>query len=148
MSIMSEEAPIISFSGQYYFLSNFYPAKVVYEGYTYQTVEHAYQASKTTVVQRVLIQQAENPGHAKRLGHTVSLRPDFEDTKLTIMLKLVRQKFKISTLRTFLLRTGNRRLIEGNTWGDQFWGECPVGFGENKLGRILMRVRGEIKEGY
>lgn len=35
-------------------------------------------------------------------------------------------------------------LIEGNDWGDTFWGMVD-GEGENNLGKILMRVREEIK---
>jgi len=35
------------FVDQYDFLSNFYPAKVVLDGETYFSTEHAYQAAKT-----------------------------------------------------------------------------------------------------
>ena len=38
---------ISSFHGENSFLSNFYPAPCVYEGETYATVEHAFQAAKT-----------------------------------------------------------------------------------------------------
>ena len=144
---MSDGSPITKFSGQYHFLSNFYPVKVKYDGDTYPTIEHAYQASKTTRSQRRKIRQTESPGQAKRLGRMVLMRPDFVENKLMIMRKLVRQKFKDPTLRTFLLRTGNRRLVEGNTWGDQFWGESPLGSGQNRLGWILMGIRDEIKRG-
>ena len=143
---MSERTPITSFSGQYRFLSNFYSSEVIYDDHIYPTVEHAYQASKTTISRRHAIRQAENPGHAKRLGRQVPLRRDFEENKVMIMRKLVRQKFKDPMLRTSLLRTGNRRLVEGNRRGDQFWGESPVGFGQNKLGQILMVIREEIRE--
>ncbi|MCY8564311.1 NADAR family protein [Bacillus sonorensis] len=44
-----------------------------------------------------------------------------------------------------LLQTGESILIEGNTWGDKIWGVCN-GVGENKLGKILMKVRNELKE--
>ena len=42
-----------------------------------------------------------------------------------------------------LIKTGNTELIEGNFWGDTFWGICD-GVGENNLGKILMRVRKEL----
>jgi hypothetical protein len=38
---------IDSFYGQYAFLSNFYPCEVEFEGDTYPSAEHAYQAAKT-----------------------------------------------------------------------------------------------------
>ena len=47
-------------------------------------------------------------------------------------------------LRDALLATGNSLLIEGNTWGDYFWGKVN-GHGENHLGLILMDVREKLK---
>ena len=40
----------------------------------------------------------------------------------------------------------NARLVEGNKWGDQFWGMCR-GYGLNRLGGILMQIRAELREG-
>lgn len=38
---------ICKFDGKFFFLSNFFESKVEYEGITYPTVEHAFQAAKT-----------------------------------------------------------------------------------------------------
>jgi ribA/ribD-fused uncharacterized protein len=82
---------------------------------------------------------------AKRVGAEIDLRSDWSDVKLAIMLDLVRQKFTAhSHLRRKLLATGDRQLIEVNGWGDQFWG-VSRGSGYNHLGRILMRVRDELR---
>ena len=63
------------------------------------------------------------------------------------MLNLVRAKFKQNPgLAEKLLNTGERELVEGNQWGDTFWGVCS-GKGENVLGKILMQVRLEIRNG-
>ena len=48
-----------------------------------------------------------------------------------------------------LMNTGTRTLIEGNTWGDKFWGQVRDVHtaelrGENQLGIILMTVRQEM----
>ena len=53
-------------------------------------------------------------------------------------------KFNIPELKQKLLETGNTELVEGNTWGDTFWGVYNVE-GENILGRLLMKVREELK---
>jgi predicted NAD-dependent protein-ADP-ribosyltransferase YbiA (DUF1768 family) len=37
-------------------------------------------------------------------------------------------------------------LVEYNYWGDLYWGVCR-GEGENHLGRILMEIRSEIRDG-
>lgn len=47
-------------------------------------------------------------------------------------------------LKEKLLATGNDILEEGNTWGDKVWGTVN-GVGENKLGKILMKVREELR---
>lgn len=44
-----------------------------------------------------------------------------------------------------LLKTGDEELVEGNTWGDTFWGVCK-GKGRNELGKILMKVREEFRK--
>ena len=47
-------------------------------------------------------------------------------------------------LRLALIATGDSILIEGNTWGDQFWGQVS-GNGKNQLGLILMDIRKKLK---
>lgn len=61
------------------------------------------------------------------------------------MEDLLREKFQRKDLKQKLLDTGDAELIEGNTWGDTYWG--MVGNkGHNHLGRLLMKVREEINE--
>jgi predicted NAD-dependent protein-ADP-ribosyltransferase YbiA (DUF1768 family) len=56
------------------------------------------------------------------------------------MRTLVRRKFMDPILAVKLLGTGDAILIEGNGWGDTYWGVCK-GAGLNKLGLILMETR-------
>lgn len=144
---MADKA-ITSFSGAYDFLSNFYLAVVMYEGRRYSTLEHAFQAAKTTDNgERALIERAQTPGIAKRLGRRVRLREDWEEIKLSVMRELLRDKFSDQELKEALIATYPRRLIEGNTWGDRFWGAEGFGghwHGENHLGHLLMELREEL----
>ena len=137
---------INEFRGEYRFLSNFYicPGGIKFEDAVYRSVEHAYQAAKTLVQhERTQIRRCATPGEAKKAGYRVTLRADWEDVKVDIMLKLVLVKFYGSPdLKKKLLATGNQKLIEGNWWGDSFWGvDERTGKGENHLGKILMVVR-------
>ena len=136
---------INKFKGTYRFLSNFYIIDIRMNDLVYPSVEHAYQAAKTDNLEaREIISLTTTPGEAKRLGRQVTLRSDWEDNKLVIMARLVWQKFHENpNLKRLLLTTGNQTLIEGNTWGDTFWGRCN-GRGDNHLGKILMMVREEI----
>lgn len=142
--------PITRFLGQHYFLSNFYPGEITWEGETYPTVEHAFQAAKTPDPQeRKAIRQAVTPAAAKQLGRKVHLRPDWEQVKFDILFELLQQKFSQAELRQLLLDTGDAELIEGNTWGDRLWGCVLVDgqwVGQNQLGRQLMRLRAEIRQ--
>lgn len=134
------------FRGDHRFLSNFYPAIVSLDGERYPSVEHAYQAAKTLVYpQRMAIKSVREPGYAKKIGSCVDIRADWDNVKLAVMEDLVRQKFtQDPNLCRRLLLTGHEELIEGNNWGDRFWGVCR-GEGENHLGKILMKVRGELR---
>lgn len=132
---------IDSFSGNFAFLSNFHQAPLQYEGYTYPTVEHAFQAAKTLdPSERAAIRDAASPGKAKRLGRKASLRPDWNSVRISIMEQLLRIKFSDPWLKECLDITKGAELIEGNTWNDTFWGVCN-GEGQNNLGKLLMAIR-------
>lgn len=135
------------FSGRYHFLSNFSSAEVWLDGESYPSTEHAYQAAKTDDrFARLAIRSASTPNEAKRLGRTVDLREGFDDERVEVMYELVRQKFRQHPhLTEKLLATGDSELIEGNWWGDTFWGVCK-GRGDNNLGKVLMRVRDELQK--
>lgn len=135
---------ITSFSGKYRFLSNFWPCLVTLDGVTYHSVEHAYQAAKTLdSSERETIACLLTAGEAKRYARNISLRSDWNDVRVDVMTSLCTQKFAVDPLRQQLLDTGTRRLIEGNTWGDRFWG-VHNGTGTNQLGLILMKIRSEL----
>lgn len=144
---------ITSFNGEYSFLSNFYPCQIEYYGVKYPTSEHAFQAAKThNIMQKEAIKKADTPGKAKRLGRKVEIRSDWEEVKDQVMYEIILNKFKNKEMKAKLLATNNEQLVEGNYWHDNYWGSCaclkcwqkPK---ENKLGKILMRVREELKEG-
>lgn len=140
------------FDGEHAFLSNFFegPLPVVLKGREFRTAEHAYQACKTAdPEQQAAIQAAATPGQAKRLGSTATLRPGWEETKVRVMVAIIQAKFAPTTeLSHRLMATGSQQLIEGNTWGDTFWGcvlepgpKDGTWVGRNELGRILMEQR-------
>jgi len=142
---------IDSFSGEYRFLSNFYPAIVQYDGILYPTNEHAFQAAKTVNFdERLLIPGIETPGQAKKRGKLLTLRDNWDVLRQQIMMDLCILKFAAhKELRKKLLDTNGQELIEGNNWHDNWWGncDCPKCFkikGENYLGSILMFVRDKV----
>lgn len=133
------------FRGEHYFLSNFYNSKVSYEGITYLNNEAAFQSIKTLDPEERKKFAFLDPSSAKRAGRKVSLRPDWEDIKLNVMYEICKAKFSQNAeLAQKLLDTGDEELVEGNNWGDRIWGKVN-GIGANNLGKILMRVREELR---
>lgn len=136
---------INNFSGDYRWLSNFYVSDVEYEGIIFPSSENAYQWSKDRT--RVDLFRTCTPGKSKRLGAASEI--DVKDWNLkrdSIMYNIVESKFSQNKiLQEKLLATGELELIEGNTWGDRYWGQCPVGEGKNKLGVILMTLRNSFR---
>lgn len=140
---------ISEFRGKNRFLSNFYQSLIEYDGFIYQSVEHAYQASKTHDMKlKYDIYMCNTPAEAKLLGRKLKLRSDWSEVKIEIMRILLYKKFENETLRNMLLNTGDEELIEGNNHGDDFWG-CVYKnnklVGENNLGKLLMEIRNNIK---
>ena len=111
------------FRGEHAFLSNFHPAPFRWRGRDWPTAEAAFAASKTLDErERERIRTAPSPGHAKRLGRRVKLRPDWERIKDDVMRSLLEAKFAAPELRDALLATGDAVLVEGNTWGRRLLG--------------------------
>lgn len=153
---------VVKFTGKYEFLSNFSgsPVLALYRGSGEEmtgpvtppehalrvpSVEHAFQAMKCKLVEEFWwVATAARPADAKERGRRTTLRTDWVDVRLQVMLWLLRQKFQDAELARKLLATGDVQLIEGNWWGDRFWG-VSQGAGKNHLGRLLMQVREELR---
>ena len=141
---MSEFEDSIGFKGKNFYLSNFYPCKVMVginkRLYTFRSSEAAFQACKCP--ERAAEFTNLSPSEAKKLGRRVELREDWEDVKVYIMYRILECKFTQNPeLLQKLVKTDPCvKLVEYNTWGDQFWGVFR-GVGLNVLGQLLMVLR-------
>lgn len=135
------DKPIRSFRGKYFFLSNFYEAPLRFHTIWYESSEAAFQAQKTMDTRIQYAMSKMKPGAAKKLGQVVPLREDWSQIKDAVMWQILIQKFYFNVpLVEMLCDTGTAQLIEGNKWGDKYWGVCG-GVGENRLGYMLMQIR-------
>lgn len=139
------------FENNYAFLSNYYEVPVKYDGIFYQSSEAAYQAQKTKSRADRYQFSALTADESKKLGRKVDIREDWEQIKDNVMLDIVMEKFlQNKELRAQLLATGNARLIEGNWWHDNYWGDCycdncRAKKGLNHLGQVLEKVREKLR---
>lgn len=138
---------IREFIDAYAFLSNFYHSPVKYRNLIYLNAEAAFQAQKESCEKDKEQYTRMNPAQAKLVGRNCNLREDWEEIKEQTMYEIVKAKFtQNEALARLLLATGDAYLEEGNWWHDTTWGVCN-GVGQNKLGKILMRVREELDGG-
>ena len=128
--------------------SNLYQRPVQFEGTTYPTSEHAYQAGKALKpAVRQWILSAPTPALAAMAAHGLyvwDVVPDWAQIKFDRMRAVLQAKFdQHSDLRELLMSTGEARLVEVGTVNNavnRLWGEVE-GKGENKLGVMLMELR-------
>ena len=149
---MQQLTVVDSFHGDYEMFSNFYSVNILYESIDYPTVEHAFVAAKSMDMlfrRRVSQIPVKQAGKAKRMGRKCKLRENWDLMKVSVMKRLLIQKFTHDKFRNLLLSTGQQELIEGNYWHDNFWGDCYCKkctsiIGKNMLGKLLMEVRDEV----
>lgn len=173
---------ITEFRHENRYLSNFWicPVMVAHPScspdclFTWASSEHAYQAMKTREPDEInALYMASGPLKAKRLGREVTMREDWALVRKQFMLSILLAKFtQNQELGKLLTDTAPRLLVEGNTWHDNYWGQCtcrscfgsaagpgyvPELFhtalvyprmhpGKNYLGKLLMAVRDVLVE--
>jgi ribA/ribD-fused uncharacterized protein len=136
-------------SEPYGFFSNFAPYPIVVGGVTWPTSEHYFQAQKfADPATQKRIRTANSPMDAATLGRSRSfpLRRDWESVKDQVMYKALTAKFtQHPDLHEQLLATGDAQLVE-HTANDRYWADGGDGKGKNMLGKLLMRLRDELRE--
>ncbi|MES2463664.1 MAG: NADAR family protein, partial [Armatimonadota bacterium] len=74
------------------------------------------------------------------------LRTDWNEVKEDVMRRALQAKFATHvSLRELLLSTGSEEIVE-NAPGDAYWGIGRDGTGKNRLGFLLMELRGELRK--
>jgi len=130
--------------------SNFAPCGIDLDDARWPTVENYYQAQKFNDPElRKSIRKAEKPPIAKGLAdkNKAAIRPDWDAVKDDVMYRAVRRKFEQHPeLKAMLLATGDEELIEAAPT-DTYWGVGRDGTGLNKLGKIIARIRDELRAG-
>lgn len=126
--------------------SNLEPFSIEIDGIIYPSVENYYQSQKTLDLDKRKQFENCNPYYAKKLGKTLTIRPDWEQVKFDVMEKALRIKFTKNTEYGQKLMQTEGEIVEWNNWGDKIWGKTLDGKGENRLGKILMKIRDELND--
>ncbi len=134
----------------YYEFTNFYRASITLDGKVWPTTEHYFQAQKflgtpymevirNLPTARMVFDRSRDPRVFRWC------RKDWEAVKIEVMYKALLAKFSQNEeLKNLLEMTRNRELVEDSPY-DSYWGVGGAGTGENMLGRLLMKVRDDLR---
>lgn len=137
-------------------LSNYYECKVNYFGMVFNSSEAAYQSQK---FEDIYMQQrfiGLTPDESKHLARRWkrNWRSNWDTYKIHVMYEIVKNKMLQNIdCRLELMNTGTSIIIEDTTgWHDNIWGYCSCDKCKNKehtnyLGKILMQIREEFRNG-
>ncbi len=128
--------------------SNFAPFPIRLGGRKWPTTEHSFQAQKFPAGEhQEAIRNEPSPMIAARMGRDRKrpLRSDWETVKDSVMREAVLAKLcQHDEVRALLFSTGEARLVE-HTENDAYWADGGDGSGRNRLGEILMELRGLLR---
>ena len=131
------------------YMSNYWKARFFIYSRWWYTIEHAYQAQKCALpAEYDAIHQTKKANDARLLGQKVQMREHWDDIhKDRVMEECLRAKFlQHKDIRDQLMATGEEELIEDTTTSnDMHWGCGTDGTGKNMLGKLLMKIRNELK---
>ncbi len=87
--------------------------------------------------------RASDPFEIKRLGDSIyPVSPEWERMEMEVVEKILRVKYEqCPALRKALANSGDIELIEDP--GNKKWGKDVNGVCRNKLGKLLMKIRGD-----
>jgi ribA/ribD-fused uncharacterized protein len=144
-------------------LSNFSPVKMKFAGMDFHTSEQLFMYLKAKYFEdeemaQMIATRGQDPKDAKKFGRQVTGFDisEWANARESMMQIALQRKFMDDDLFKLLLSTGDKILVEGSPY-DKIWG---VGLaydskeilneenwdGLNLLGKVLMKVRGEIKQ--
>ena len=134
---------------EFYPLDNFSSFKVEWDGYLYASLEEAFQSALFIPDYPEIVEKIKNSHSAheaqKIMFENIDKVKYSEEEQLLIMEMLVRLKIEQNPYVLQKLLETNDYLIVEDSPKDDFWGWGSNRDGENKLGKIYMKIRDELR---
>jgi len=135
---------------EYGCLSNFSKHPVELDGKTWPTSEHYYQAQKFDDPElKEKVRKCNGPMRTTMMSRNrkLPMKQNWEHMKENVMTKVLLAKFtQNEDAKQTLLSTGDAVLVEDSPI-DYYWGCGSDGTGKNRLGKLLMKLREELRNG-
>lgn len=139
-----------TFELPYGVFSNFWAAPFIVNKIMFKTSEHYFQALKflpTDEAAFKAVLDADSCMDVTKIGRdrTRILRPDWEQVKIDVMYDALTAKYLThEALFKILMSTGTSEIVE-HTVNDKFWGDGGNYEGGNWLGKLLVKLREQIR---
>lgn len=145
---MSEKDPINFIETRFHFLSPFSAHRIEIWGEVFHTVEHAYQSARLIESpEREEVKNSTSPLEAWRKAQVFKKIPELKNEKFdknSVMEELFRAKMaQHPDIVNILKESEDRELLKVYAT-DYYWGTGEDGSGENKMGKLWMKLRKEI----
>lgn len=139
--------PINFLDNRFHDLAPFAALEVEIDGVVYKTAEHAYQALRVVPEARERITSAKSPLEAWREGQFCKQNGQLLDgyDKNELMEKIFRAKLAQHPYLVTVLKASKDRQLLKVTPDDSYWGIGPDGVGQNKMGKLWMKLRSELE---
>ena len=150
-----------AFGGSKDCLSNFYPCDMVFNGMSYKSSEHAYQAEKARKCGRPdlvpKIVEAKSAFQAKKASKEIACDKKWEEQNVDLMEQIVAAKIEsVPEVKAYLVNTGSRPIAEAvpfsSFWGTGLAREATLATdrsrwpGRNQMGSVLEKIRADLQK--
>lgn len=137
----------------WYVFDSYAPFQIEWRGKSWPTAEHAFQAAHffdTNPELAEQVRQTHSPREADDFANDNKQfdDPNWREKRVEIMEEIVRAKYEQHQLiQETLIKSVGKTIVETND-NDSFWGWGPDRDGENALGKIWMKLRDEVTQGF
>ena len=132
---------------RWHYLSPFSAHEIELSGVVYKTAEHAYQTLRMVPDAQKKIRETKSPLDAWRLAQKCKKENKLDSAvnKDELMEQIFRAKLvQHSDIKDILLESEDRELLKVYDT-DYYWGTGADGSGENKMGKLWMKLRDELQ---
>jgi len=143
------DSPVLFYGGEFgYCFSNFAAFNVAWRGRTWQTSEHAFQAScfdDVEIIEEIFKASSAHDALKLAIKYINQAHSTWKEDRLTNMKEICKAKLDQHPYIQKTLRESGEALLIEDSPKDEYWGRGANWKGENHLGKVWMELRDEMQ---